>query len=162
GADLLLGVQSGPALVAQARARDRSLLLVRYTAGRALSAYRVPDHRCRASVWDHRRARAGRVLRRWPRATCGVAAVAAGSDLPDRIGPDDVLAAPRLSSPGDVEVPRHPPFIEGSRLDFGRALSSGQHHAWQRRDRCRAALGRNFTERPGAPGTVHDRPFGVR
>ena len=133
GAELFLVLQSGPALVAQARARHRSLLLVHHSAVRALSAHRPSGARRRLAVRHHHRRRAGRVLRQRPRAAGAIAAVAAGGDLPGRLGLHDVLDPPRLPSSGDVEVPRGASFLRGARLDLGGALPSGQHLPRQRR-----------------------------
>ena len=76
--------------------------------------------------------RSGRVLRRRPRAAGATAAVAAGGDLPGRVGPHDVLDPSRLPSSGDVEIPRGPSFLGGARLDLGGALPPGQHLPRQR------------------------------
>ena len=97
GAVLLLGLQSGPALVAQARARHRSLLLVHHPAVRALSAHRAAGARRRLAVRHHHRRGAGRVLRRRPRPAGAIAALAAGGDLPGWLGFHDVLDPPRAS-----------------------------------------------------------------
>ena len=132
GSDLFLGLQSGTPVVAQARARDRSLLLVHHPAVVALSAHRAPHRGRGAAVRHHHDRGSDRVLRGWARPAGGSAVVAAGGDLPRRRRCDHVLDPSDLSWSDDVEVSRGSSFLDGSRLDLGGPLSSGQHRAWQR------------------------------
>ena len=159
---VLLVLQSGAALVAQARPRHRPLLLVHHPAVRALSAHRPPGDGRRVPVRHQHRRRSGRVLRRRPRPAGAVAALAAGGHLPGRLRLHDVLDPPRLPPPDAVALSRRPSFLRASRLDFGGAVSSDQHLPGQRGDRRRAAAGRHFAECAGLSRAVHDRAFGLR
>ena len=157
GADALVGLQSRPPVVAQARDRHRRLLLVPDSAGRPLRAHR-PDGDGRGLYLRHsRRRRADQVLRRRLRPARRHAAMGASAHFPGGVGFPAVLVPSPLSWRGIVEIPRRPPFIRGPRLDLGGAVSSGQYPARHRLGRRRSAAGRHFAERD-AVGRVRSRP----
>ena len=80
---------------------------------------------------------ADQVLRRRLRPARRNAAMGAGDLFPGRVGFPDLLDSSRLSWRRLVEIPRRPPFIRRARLDFGGAVSSGQHLPRHRFGRCR-------------------------
>ncbi len=162
-ADALVGLQSRPAVVAQARDRHRCLLLVPDPARRALRAHR-PDGDGRRLFLQHSRRRgADQILRRRLRPARRYAAVGAGAHLPGRLGfpallvPSRSIMARRL-----VEIPRGPPFIRRARLDLGGAVSSGQYPARHRAGRRRAAACRHFAECDAVGRAVHHRLVRLR
>ncbi len=142
--DLLLVLQSGTAVVAQARTGDRPLLLVHDSPVRPLSAHRPPGAGRRGVVRNHQRRRPGGILRQRSRPAGAIAALGAGGDLSRGHRCDDVLDPPRFPSPRAVEIPCGASLLRGARLDFGRALSSDQYLSRQRDGRRRAAAGRHF------------------
>ena len=137
GADLVLGLQSRPAVVAQARYRHRSLLLVLHPGDRALLAHRHAHRRRRAVVRHHHGRRLDRLLRQRPRAARRAADRRADGAVPGRRRFHSVLDAPRLPRRENVEVPRRASLLRGAGMDLGGALPSGQPVPRQRVRRCR-------------------------
>src|ERR1700682_89547 len=162
GTDPFLGLQSRQALVAQARARHRPLLLVPGSAVRAGVPDRPRGRRRRRDLQYPRCRRTDRLLRQWPGAAVDASAVAAGGVVL-RVGRfHDVLAAPHVPRRRLLEIPRHPSFVRGRGLDFGSALSPGEPAAGDHRGRRRPADGGYFAQCDALARSLQYFPFGVR
>ena len=162
GAGAFLGLQSRQALVAQARTRDRPLLLVPGAVVHARLPDRAVGARRQPAVRDSRCRRPDCLLRQRPWPAVDAAPVAAGDPVPGRCRFHDVLAAPHVPWRRVLAIPRHPPFVRGCGLDFRGALSPGEPAARNHRGRRRAADGRDFAECDALARTVQYLPFGVR
>ena len=163
GAGAFLGLQSRQALVAQARARHRHLLLVPGAAVRARVPHRAVGARRRLAVFGIRDA--DELIAFYdnghgPLSTLPLWLQAMLFLVAGRF--HDVLAAPHVPWRRVLEIPRHPSFVRGCGLDLGGALSPRQPAAGNHRGRRRAADGRHFAERDALARAVQHLPFGVR